>query len=240
MTESATPTTATPASTTPTTDSAPDLVDTRDMVTVHRFLRREFRLLPGLVARVPDGDRVRAEVVADHVDFLATFLHHHHTAEDNRVWPLLLERVPDELAPLVHLMEQQHHRVDELLHQIGAVVPAWRESAAAGERDLLVTLATDLHESLVEHMDAEEAHILPLAARALTLAEWEALGEEASSRADRTQMPLLLGMIQYEGDPEVVAAMLAKAPWVLRAIVPRLSRRAFRRYCLRVHGTATP
>ncbi|MGN6612052.1 MAG: hemerythrin domain-containing protein, partial [Angustibacter sp.] len=92
-----------------------DLVDTRDMVTVHRFLRREFRLLPAAVERVGDGDVARAAVVADHLELLTGVLHHHHTAEDNNLWPLMLERVPDELAPLVELMESQHHRVDELL-----------------------------------------------------------------------------------------------------------------------------
>ncbi len=218
----------------------PALVDTRDMVTVHRFLRREFRLAPRLVRQVAAGDVRRAEVVAGHLDLLGGFLHHHHTAEDVRLWPLLLERVPDELAPLVQLMEDQHHRVDQLLQEVATVLPQWRTSASAADRDHVATLMADLYMALHEHMAAEEEHILPLAARTVTIAEWEAVGEEASAGQDRRLMPLLLGMIQYEGDPEVIAAMLAKAPRLLRLVVPRLSRRAFRRYALAVHGTATP
>jgi hemerythrin-like domain-containing protein len=215
-------------------------VDTRDMVTVHRFLRREFRLVPGVVGRVDDGDVRRAATVADHLDLMTGILHYHHTAEDDCLWPLLLERVADELAPLVQLMEAQHHRVDELLQEIGTVVPRWRTSAGAAERDRLVAQLSELSAGLDEHMEAEEDHILPLAARTVSLREWEAIGEAASAHHDRAVLPLLLGMIQYEGDPEVVAEMLAKAPRLVRAVAPMLSRRAFRRYALALHGTATP
>lgn len=198
-------------------------VDTRDMVTVHRFLRREFRLVPGVVGRVDDGDVRRAATVADHLDLMTGILHYHHTAEDDCLWPLLLERV-----------------ADELLQEIGAVVPRWRTSAGAAERDRLVAQLSELSAGLDEHMEAEEDHILPLAARTVSLREWEAIGEAASAHHDRAVLPLLLGMIQYEGDPEVVAEMLAKAPRLVRAVAPMLSRRAFRRYALALHGTATP
>ncbi|MGN6611303.1 MAG: hemerythrin domain-containing protein, partial [Angustibacter sp.] len=222
------------------TRSTTDLVDTSDMTTVHRFLRREFRLLPGVIGRVDDGDVLRATTVADHVELLTSVLHHHHTAEDDCLWPLLLERVPDELAPLVQLMEAQHHRVDELLQVIAAAVPPWRASAADGERDLLVGLLTELSAGLDEHMEAEEDHILPIAARTVSEAEWHAVGEAATAHHDKSIMPLLLGMIRYEGDPEVVAAMLAKAPRLVRLLAPALSGRAFRKHALAVHGTATP
>ena len=47
-------------------------------------------------------------------------------------------------------------------------------------------------------------------------------------------------MFQYEGDPAVLARMLADAPAPVRWLVPRLARRAFRRHALQIHGTATP
>jgi hypothetical protein len=48
------------------------------------------------------------------------------------------------------------------------------------------------------------------------------------------------GMIQHEADPVVVARMISGAPPPVRWLLPRLARRAFRRYALRIHGTATP
>ena len=66
-------------------------VDTRDMNTVHTFFRREFRLVGGVIRGVPDGDVDRARVVADHLAYIGRSLHHHHTAEDELEWPLLLQ-----------------------------------------------------------------------------------------------------------------------------------------------------
>jgi hypothetical protein len=47
-------------------------------------------------------------------------------------------------------------------------------------------------------------------------------------------------MYQYEGAPEAIAQMLSEAPPPVRWVVPKLSRRAFRRHALRIHGTPTP
>ena len=56
----------------------------------------------------------------------------------------------------------------------------------------------------------------------------------------RSEMPLVLGMFQYEGDPVVVAQIAREAPPLIRSIVPLLARRAFRKHALSVHGTSTP
>ena len=45
-----------------------------------------------------EGDTARAAVVDDNLDLLGRALHAHHTGEDGLLWPLLLQRVPDELA----------------------------------------------------------------------------------------------------------------------------------------------
>ena len=223
-----------------TTIEATEIPDTRDMVTVHRFLRREFRLAPGLVERVGEGDVQRAALVGRHLDFMSEFLHHHHTAEDDVLWPVLLERVPDDLAPLVELMEAQHERVDELLQEINALVPVWTSTASAADRDRLAGLLAELYVGLHEHMEAEETRILPLAASCMSVPEWKAIGEAATQEHPKKQLPLILGMIEYEGDPEVVAELVGNAPKLLQQIVPPLSKRAFRKYCLALHGTATP
>ena len=80
-------------------------------------------------------------MVGRHLDFMSEFLHHHHSAEDAVLWPVLVERVPDELAPLVELMEAQHERVDELLQEINALVPEWSATASAADRDRLAGAA---------------------------------------------------------------------------------------------------
>ncbi|HZG97227.1 MAG TPA: hemerythrin domain-containing protein [Nocardioidaceae bacterium] len=216
------------------------LIDTSVMPTLHTFFRRELRLAAGVVKGVGQGDRVRAGVVCDHLDFVTRSLHHHHTIEDDLLWPKLLERVPDELAPIVHLMESQHERLDALLQEIGSALPEFRSTADAEIRDGLADLLDTVYAHLVEHLDAEEERLLPIAARTLTPAEWEEMGEAGRSGTPRKELALSLGMYQYEGAPEAIAQMLAEAPAPVRWVVPKLSRRAFRKHALRIHGTATP
>jgi iron-sulfur cluster repair protein YtfE (RIC family) len=224
----------------PATTTGPTVIDTREMNVVHSFFRRELRLAGALVRRVEEGDVPRAVIVGDHLELVERTLHHHHTTEDELLWPLLLERVADELAPIVHLMEAQHQQVDALIGQIGELRPRWQREADTASRDLLAALYDELYVGLVEHLDAEEERLLPLAARCLAQSEWDALGETARREGRRSESMLVLGMLMYDGDPEVVEHMMAAAPAPVRFVVPRLARRAFRRHALRVHGTATP
>lgn len=216
------------------------LVDTREMILIHTFVRRELRLAAGVVRRVAPGDRRRTVQVAAHVQFLADFLHHHHTIEDELLWPVLLDRVPDELAPVVHLMESQHHGLDGLLRKLGRALQRWCDGASPDDRDRLATLLDDVYVHAVEHLDAEEQRLLPIAARALTQQEWDRLGEEGRRRSPRTHGPLILGMFEYEGDPAVFTGMVAGIPAPVRAVLLWRGRRAFRRHALLIHGTATP
>jgi hypothetical protein len=57
------------------------------------------------------------KIIGDHIEGVSTVLHHHHIGEDEHIWPLLPDRCA-QAAPLVELMESQHHQVATLLHQI--------------------------------------------------------------------------------------------------------------------------
>src|SRR5262245_56378269 len=108
-----------------TTNLSAEPIDTSDMATIHTFFRREYRLAGGVVRTVREGDLARAREVAGHIDYIGRCLHDHHTAEDELAWPVLTTRVPDEIAPIVRLMETQHERVDGLLQEIGEIVLRW-------------------------------------------------------------------------------------------------------------------
>lgn len=217
-----------------------ELLDTREMLVVHSLFRRELRLAGGLVRRVAPGDARRAAVVAGHLDLVEQVLHHHHSAEDELLWPLLVARVADELAPVVQLMEVQHRRVDALLGQIADQRPAWSAAPTTQRGDDLAALYDELYAGLAEHLDAEEDRVLPLVARCVTAQEWAALGEAGRTGIPRKHMSLVFGMLMADGDPEVVEMMLAPAPFPVRTLVPRLGRRAYRKQAMRVHGTPAP
>jgi hypothetical protein len=82
--------------------------------------------------------------------------------------------------------------------------------------------------------------VLPLVARCISEQEWAALGEAGRTGIPRRHLALVFGMLMQDGDPEVVAMMLAPAPLPVRALVPRLGRRAYRKHALVLHGTPNP
>src|ERR1700710_3114974 len=91
--------------------------DTRRMLEVHAMFRREFAPVPALIAGVPPDDQERTDVVADHIQFLCTVLHEHHTLEDEFLWPKLKNRGAEEVAAISLLMESQHAGMARVLEQ---------------------------------------------------------------------------------------------------------------------------
>lgn len=227
----------------PTTDGrlhGDGLTDVRMMISIHRVFRRELGLLPAAIRRVADGDRARVEVLADHLALVAGGLHTHHTHEDEMMWPLLQERVPAELEPLVDLMEEQHERVADLGERVDQCLATWTTSAAAADAARLADALDDLVTALCEHLDAEESRLLPIMARHIRPQEWGAFAHAGESSTPKNLRMVFLGMMLYEGDPATMATELAKMPPPVRAVVPRLARRAYRKYAARVHGTPEP
>ncbi|MEV6397156.1 hemerythrin domain-containing protein [Streptomyces sp. NPDC051907] len=214
------------------------MADVRDMFMAHRMFRREFRLLPQLVRDVVPDDTERAAVVADHADKICAILDAHHEGEDEVVWPRLLARGGEASAAVVPVMEKQHHGIHESLTTVTSLFPAWGTTARGGD-DLAYHIDV-LVERLIEHMALEEREILPLAAKHMTAAEWALFGEHAFATIPKKTLALGFGMVMYEGDPEVIRAVLSNAPFVPRFVMPRLGPRLYASHAKRLYGTATP
>jgi hemerythrin-like domain-containing protein len=216
------------------------LVDVRMMTVAHSSFRRELKLSVPAVLSAPEGDLRRAREIADHVDMWLGFVRHHHSIEDELLWDRLAERVPDELAPLVGLMESQHEAVARLLEECPPLTLAWRRSAAAADRIRLADHLAELVHALCEHLDAEEIQVLPLMARHLRQEEWDEFTERGMEAIPKGMLLTGFGMMLYEGDAEALRLEIAKLPAPLRPVLPMLARRAFRKYARRVHGTSAP
>jgi len=214
------------------------LTDVRMMTVAHTSFRRELKLAVPAV-RSAAGER-RVVEVAGHVELWLELVHHHHSIEDELLWDRLVDRVPEDLEPLVGLMEEQHEVVGGLLDRSWPLVTAWRRSRSVDDRDALADHLGVLVALLCEHLDTEERHVLPLMARHITEAEWQEFTERGMESIPKGMLLTGFGMMLYEGDPAAIALEIAKLPAPLRPVLPVLGRWAFRRYARRLHGTPSP
>lgn len=216
------------------------LTDVRMMAVAHTSFRRELKLAVPAIRGVAEGDRRRLTIVAEHTALWLGFVEHHHQIEDELLWDRLVTRLPETEAPLVSLMQEQHAGVAALLGGTDALLAAWRRSAARSDGAVLADHLELLVGRLCEHLDTEEARVLPLMAKFITPAEWAEFTEAGMKSIPRGMMLTGFGMMLYEGDPEAIAQEMAALPAPLRPLLPVLGRQAFRRYARRVHGTTTP
>lgn len=207
--------------------------DTHAMYIVHNMLRREFGLLPGLVRSVSAKDEERVRIVADHITLLCGFLHHHHSAEDEVLWPLLLARAPKEIDPVVHLVEGHHKNIEALIADVERRLGTWSVSGDNEDGVVLAHILQRLAAALYEHMGLEERLVLPLAERHVFATEWEQMQAQAESAITPENGPLVAGMVMYEGGAEIL-------PEEMLAVVAEMAPSVYAAYCERVHGTPTP
>ena len=183
------------------------------MVVIHQALRREFTLLPALVAAVPDNDAVRARTIGEHLTLVLAMLHDHHEAEDELLWPLLRQRVPLR-KELIDTMEQQHQAVADAIHAIQASLPAWSAHGSAADRDRIAAILRRLDAALTEHLYLEEQEILPLIHEHLTVPEWLAPQHHAVEHGPKSLSGKLTiaGLILEDATPAQRAWFMSMLP----------------------------
>ncbi len=187
------------------------LLDTRDMVALHRAFRRVLTDAPGQIASVREGDTERSRLLADYLADALWLLHEHHIGEDELLYPLLAERVPEE-GELFARMEDQHHAVAEGIEIAQRAVERFGRSASAADGEAVTAACGSLLQSTNEHLVDEEEHVLPIAARVITPPEWGAMPSQGLSRYEGARLWLPFG-IAYEGmPPDIQESMLARIP----------------------------
>ncbi len=211
--------------------------DTSDMLVVHGLLRHVHTAAPTLVAGVTDGDVARANVVADHLDFLTRFLHNHHQTEDLVIWDKLSARSPG-CAIHVELMKRQHHRVGALLDSLQPRVAAWRADGSGTERAAVERLLRDINDTLFDHLGQEEAKILPEIAVTWTQKEWDQLGKHARGGVAMKNIMILIGFTAESMPEDVAKEMWRDAPALLKMLYRLYGRRRFEEYRRRLYGLA--
>ncbi|WP_428951759.1 hemerythrin domain-containing protein [Streptomyces sp. cg35] len=221
----------------PGSDSGFGGFDAQEMAIVHRAFRRELRLLGEMIAAVAPGDVKRAAVLAEHFADLRIGLINHHEGEDELLWPLMLARIGSE-SEVVLRMEAEHERVVETLDEANALVTQWAPTADAEIRDRLVAAIEKHRTVLVEHLDDEEAHLLPLAEQWLTAEEFGALGDHFAQHTPKSKLLKFFGMVMEDADERERAVMLGNVPAPVRLVWRLLGPPLYARTMRRVRATA--
>ncbi len=210
---------------------------TQEMVMIHRVFRREAAQLGQFVGAVRTGDVARARQLAGVVREYIGGLHHHHSGEDELIWPLLHERAKLH-DDVVTLMEKQHEALDGTLTDIQQVLPRWEAAAEAPDRDDLVAALAEHRRILEEHLADEENLVMPLVEEHLSYPEWDLVGKNGLEGLPKDRVFLALGAILEDASPEERAEFMKKVPLAGRIAWKLIGQRQYRTWRAAVRGEA--
>jgi iron-sulfur cluster repair protein YtfE (RIC family) len=216
------------------TQERPERPVVQEMVVVHGMFRYSLGRLPAQVRGVPVGDHDKADVLVDHVELGISALHHHHTAEDRYLWPVLMDRARPN-RDVVERMEAQHEGLAALLERVQVQAAEFRYTASRDDGEQLASTLEALHVALDEHLADEEAHILPLVEQHLSVAEWDHLGQEAVKSLSMEQRVVMMGMLKESTSPQDADLLLHHAPVLVTKVGwPLVVRRQYEHYMRRL------
>jgi hemerythrin-like domain-containing protein len=204
-------------------------IDVRDMRIVHETFRRAYSEGAELVRANPTPSPQRVDFLADHLEFGLMMLHNHHESEDEILYPLLLKRAPEQ-APDTERIEHQHKEVAGAIEAASAAGREWRRSPSPETGEALALSLEALNAALQPHLDDEEQTVVPLAARTLTEAEWESVGEHSRAGIPKDKMSIAFGMLLEPLNEDDRNFMKKGLPAPVRLLYPILIDRPWRKY----------
>ncbi|GIH64627.1 hemerythrin domain-containing protein [Microbispora siamensis] len=147
----------------------PDLTGIR---IIHRAMRGDLHRLRALAEDLDAGrgraDSARAAAVARYAEDVCAAIHHHHTREDEVVWPVI-ERSAGAAVDLADLSDD-HSELDPLLDRVRTTARAFASGRGVGD---LATALRTLSELIDEHIEEEERRIFPVIEKYVPAAEWK-------------------------------------------------------------------
>jgi hemerythrin-like domain-containing protein len=192
--------------------------DITPLVLVHRAMRQSAHRLHAAIAGLAPLDRRRASAIATWFEGYTGELHHHHGVEDDIAFPALAARVPvfdhhaEELAG-------DHEHLDRLIGTLGGRLRglAGTEPWTAAHQEA-VALAAELRDHLDQHLDHEDADIVPLFARHFTADEFAQQHRQAVKRLSPRQMLFTVPWLGSCLSPDEREALFDSSPRILRIV----------------------
>ncbi|MBL1075052.1 hemerythrin domain-containing protein [Nocardia sp. 2] len=177
-------------------------------------------LLRDIATGTTDCPPARADAIGDYLHLLCDSIHHHHTIEDQVLWPLLRGTGAVDVRDL----EDDHAQLDPLLDAIRVRTRAFVRGATESAAQLADHLS-QLHAMLAEHIADEENTVFPVITRHLDAAQWSRVEAAARDGAKMSfELPRMFGMCT----PEEWERATAEGGFLLKVLL-RVFGRGFRK-----------
>ena len=193
---------------------------------IHAAVRRDVARTEQALRRLGDGDTTRARQVQAAWRNLVRELTHHHEAEDEILWPFLLDRGVD--ADLLHQMESEHVAMKEALRSASAAI----DGVVAHPTRATATEAADVvarsSEVINRHLDHEERDVEAPLGDLESDPEFKELSKKLRPASIVDAANALAGMQEGAGQREG-SALRATIPRQVLALLTLLLARRYRR-----------
>jgi iron-sulfur cluster repair protein YtfE (RIC family) len=175
------------------------------MAAVHRIYTSSLDAAPDYIESASGDDTRRALIANFYTNVLAS-LENHHVGEDELYFPLLIERAPEH-AEIVTVGLEEHEQVRALVAAAKAATAAWVSTGDPVSPELVRVLGS-LNEALSAHCDREEATIVPLIAKHLSVEECNMLPAHGAANFKGDKYWLIVGLRLECSSPEERARVL--------------------------------
>ncbi len=220
--------------------SIPISEHSRVLIAIHKAMRADSRRLIGAVDALPEGDIDRAAALGRAFAAIVNLIHDHHWTEDDVLYPFLLERVSTFEADAIRL-ENDHVDLDAAMSRISArfrllshpVSPRlWQDT-----RSHLAGDAAAFEAVLVDHLDREEAVVVPAVDSQLSAAEQHALQKEEAKLTTYRHMSTAVPWVLANATPDEATALRATAPRLLGVVQDHVWDRRFAQVMAPLYGS---
>lgn len=206
--------------------------DQTGMYLIHHAFRRDLDRFRDAVRRTPVEDHDTWRALARRWVRLADILHHHHTVEDDHIWPLVRQRVEErsELRGLevLEAMAAEHELLDPALEACGRGLAAMAAGPSEDQRNALDVHVSTTRTLLLDHLRHEETEALPLLQRTLTVADFAATEAAAEKAYPVRTLTFLVPWVADGVPPDLIQQTLGEAGpayhLLLRLCRPRYAR----------------
>jgi hemerythrin-like domain-containing protein len=215
--------------------------DQTGMYVIHHAFRRDLDRFQAAVRATPVSEDAVWLALAARWQLFAEVLHHHHTVEDEHIWPVMQRRI-EELDTSVdqrdlealRAMAAEHDLVDPALEACRRGFAAMAAAPSEDQRNALDVHVTATRSTLLDHLRHEETEALPLLQRTLTDEDFAATEAAARRAYPPRTLPFLVPWVADGLPQEAIDRTLGEAGFAYRLLLrlfrpgyARAERRAF-------------